>query len=174
MNWLFKILCTLSYEFVERKSHSCRGICLYAASAINRNLDTRNKAGVVTCEVATGITNVLGSGATAQWNCCHECLLVLWLSKEEIRPGCAHQQRSFISGHENTYKPVPIATTGHTELNLILSFAYSTAKVLVALITAAFDALYQTNCGLGRIPAVEAIFTNAPPLPFFCMYGTIV
>jgi hypothetical protein len=81
--------------------------------------------------------------------------------------------RSFL-GYDNTYKPVPRATTGQTELNLMFSFAYSTPIALVALMTAAFDALYQTNPGLGRIPAVEAMFTNAPPLPFFCIYGTIV
>jgi hypothetical protein len=54
-----------------------------------------------------------------------------------------------------------------------LSFAYSTAIVLVALITAAFEALYHVKPGLGLMPAVEAIETKLPPLPFFCMYGTM-
>ena len=50
-----------------------------------------------------------------------------------------------------------LPTTGQTALNRILSFAYSTAIVLVAFEHAAFDALYQTKPGLGRMPAVDAI-----------------
>jgi len=72
-----------------------------------------------------------------------------------------------------TYSPVPSPTTGQTLLNRILSFAYSTAIVLVALITAAFEALYHVKPGRGLMPAVEAIETKLPPLPFFCMYGTM-
>lgn len=68
---------------------------------------------------------------------------------------------------------MPSATTGQTLLKRILSFAYSTAIVLVALMTAAFDALYHVKPGLGRMPAVDAIVTKEPPWPFFCMYGTI-
>lgn len=69
---------------------------------------------------------------------------------------------------ESSHKPVSKETTGHTELNLILSFAYSTAMVFVALMTAALDALYQVKFGRGRSPAVEAMVTKVPPLPFFC------
>lgn len=72
-----------------------------------------------------------------------------------------------------THKPVPKATTGQTELKRILSEAYSTAMVLVALITAAFEALYQVNPGLGRMPAVEAIEMKQPPFFFSCIRGTI-
>ena len=53
----------------------------------------------------------------------------------------------------------------------MLSFAYSTAKVLVALITAAFEALYHVKPGRGRMPAVEATLTNDPPVFWFWMYG---
>ena len=48
-------------------------------------------------------------------------------------------------------------------MNLILSLAYSTAIVFVALITAAFDALYQVKFGRGLSPAVDAIVTKEPP-----------
>lgn len=56
-------------------------------------------------------------------------------------------------------------------MNLILSPANSTAIVLLALMTAALEALYQVRPGRGRMPAVEAMVTKLPPLPFFCMYG---
>lgn len=69
---------------------------------------------------------------------------------------------------------MPNPTTGQMLLNLILSFAYSTAIALVALITAALDALYHTRPGRGRIPAVEAMFTKLPPLPYFCITGTMI
>jgi hypothetical protein len=72
-----------------------------------------------------------------------------------------------------THRPVPKATTGQTELKRILSGANSTAMVLVALITAALEALYHVNPGLGRMPAVEAIEMKQPPFPFSCMRGTI-
>ena len=55
------------------------------------------------------------------------------------------------------YRPVPDANTGQTELNLIPFGPYSTAIVLVAFITAAFDALYHARPGRGRMPAVDAI-----------------
>ena len=55
----------------------------------------------------------------------------------------------------------------------MLSGANSTAIVFVALITAAFEALYHVKPGRGLMPAVEAIDTNEPPLPCFCIYGTI-
>lgn len=45
--------------------------------------------------------------------------------------------------------------------------------LLEALMTAAFEALYHVRPPLGRMPAVEAMVTKLPPLPFFCMYGTI-
>lgn len=73
----------------------------------------------------------------------------------------------------STYSPVPKPTTGQTLLNRILSLAYSTASVRVALMAAALDALYQVNPGRGRMPAVDATVTKAPPLPFFCRYGTM-
>jgi hypothetical protein len=72
-----------------------------------------------------------------------------------------------------THKPVPRATTGQTELKRILSGAYSTAMVLVALITAALEALYHVNPGLGRMPAVDAIEMKTPPFFFSCMIGTM-
>ena len=72
-----------------------------------------------------------------------------------------------------TYKPVPVAKTGHTELNLIPFGPYSTAIVFVALITAAFEALYHARPGRGRIPAVDAMFTKDPLMPFSRKYGRI-
>ena len=72
-----------------------------------------------------------------------------------------------------THKLVSKETPGQTELNLILSFANSTAMVFVAPRTAHFEALYQVKFGRGRIPAVEEIVTKEPPF-FFCIYGTIV
>jgi hypothetical protein len=71
------------------------------------------------------------------------------------------------------YIPV-LPTTGQTALNRILSVAYSTAIVFVAQEVAAFEALYQVRPGLGRIPAVEGIWTNTPPWSRFCIYGTII
>lgn len=56
------------------------------------------------------------------------------------------------------------------ELKRIPLGPYSTAIVLVALITAAFDALYQAKPGLGLIPAVEAMLMKHPFL-FSMKYG---
>ena len=66
-----------------------------------------------------------------------------------------------------TYSPVPLPNTGETELNLICFGPYSTAIDLVALITAAFEALYHARPGLGLTPAVDASEMNDPgrPLP---------
>ncbi|KAI6983468.1 hypothetical protein KC321_g76 [Hortaea werneckii] len=74
---------------------------------------------------------------------------------------------------ELTHNPVFSETTGHTELNLILSEAYSTAIVLVAVITAALEALYHVSPGRGLMPAVDAMLTKDPPSALLFMYGTI-
>lgn len=70
-----------------------------------------------------------------------------------------------------TYKPVPPANTGQIELKRMPLGPYSTAIVFVALITAAFDALYHAKPGLGLIPAVEAMLMKQPFL-FSIKYGS--
>lgn len=78
---------------------------------------------------------------------------------------------AFVGKEVQTYRPVPEANTGQTELNRMPFGPYSTAIVLVALITAAFEALYQASPGRGRIPAVEAMLTKEPLIPSFKKYG---
>src|SRR3569833_3029297 len=60
-----------------------------------------------------------------------------------------------------THIPV-LPTTGDTALNRICFGPYSTAMVLEAMVTAAFDALYHVSPGRGRMPAVDAICMKHP------------
>lgn len=66
-----------------------------------------------------------------------------------------------------THSPVPAANTGHIELKRIPLGPYSAAIVLVALRTAALEALYHVKPGRGRMPAVEAMLMKQPFLPSF-------
>ena len=100
-----------------------------------------------------------------------DVLLVVVLAEERCTPVTYVSNGAFPRVMNTTYKPVPAAKTGQTELNRMPFGPYSTAIVLVALITAAFDALYHARPGRGRIPAVDAMLMKLPPLPSFRRYG---
>ena len=61
--------------------------------------------------------------------------------------------------------------TGLTQLTRTLSGPNSAAIDLESVITAPFELLYTVRPGRGRMPAVEAMLTNAPP-PRFLKTGS--
>lgn len=72
----------------------------------------------------------------------------------------------------STYSPV-LANCGQTELNRILSAAYSRAMDRVAAHTAALEPLYQVRLGLGLMAPVDAIWMKLPRLLFCFIHGTM-
>ena len=53
--------------------------------------------------------------------------------------------------------------TGHSALTRIFRGASSTAMLLVAVIAAPLELLYQVRPGRGRNPAVDAVVRMTPP-----------
>src|SRR6059058_4990330 len=61
-------------------------------------------------------------------------------------------------------RPVSGLNTGLMQLTRMLSGPNSAASDLLVVITAPFDPLYQVRPGRGRMPAVDAMLMNEPPL----------
>lgn len=143
------------------KSHQSCVLSLHAPPAVNLNIGPCNESCLITCEIAAGVRNIRRCGRSAKRDGSYKCLAILrrvGFAQEQVRPDTTmlaneSWRRRPVAG--DTHMPV-LPTTGETALKRICLGPYSTARVFVALTTAALDALYQVSLGRGRIAAVDA------------------
>ena len=168
---------------------------LDTSSAVHLHVDPRDEGSLVTCQVTTSIGNVLGRRATTEWDGRHERLAVLLrvgFAQKQMCPGggramsgrggmaygpgqgesdylharAAHHRRyrveadllrTVLDGHGLGEGACQRPCRPESGLRVF--------PTLVALMTAALDALYQVRLGRGRTPAVEATWRKQPGRP---------